>query len=512
MTKPTVCLITPPSVFLLDERVFPNLGVLKVAAALEARGYPVEHLDLDGVANFEQAVEAHFEASPAQYVGITCTTPQLPAAVRVARAIRHVRGASGPQIIVGGPHPTVTLAAVKKAGAAGRAGRALERLKQEFNVVVAGDGEESIFAAIGAAHGSVVDADDAKSPLFLLGKRLEQAPWPARHLLDLESYHYKIDGIPASTLVAQLGCPFKCTFCSGRSSPMLRRVRFRPTEDVLAEVEHLYTRYGFRGFMFYDDELNVSKGMMDLMRGMAALARKHGTEWRLRGFVKAELLTQEQAFAMHEAGFRWLLCGFESGSERILANIEKQATVADNDRAVEFARNAGLKVKALMSLGHAGESAETIADTEAWLLRMRPDDFDATVITPYPGSPYYDESVETIAYTGPGMRDIVPNDQRPVETQKCWTYTHPKSGDRLHMVELDYAETVDFYKGAPGEYRAYTWTDHLSSEDLVRERDALEERVRTELGIPYNAGSPGIQFEASMGQTKLPPSILRSTR
>jgi hypothetical protein len=145
-----------------------------------------------------------------------------------------------------------------------------------------------------------------------------------------------------------------------------------------------------------------------------------------------------------------------------------------------------------MSLGHAGESAETVADTERWLLRVRPDDFDATVITPYPGSPYFDESRET----APGV----------------WTYAHPKSGDRLHMTELDYAETVDFYKGAPGEYRAYTWTDHLAAVDLVRMRDELEARVRADLGIPYNAGAPGVQFEASMGQTKqLPSTILRAS-
>ncbi len=59
MTQPPVCLITPVSVFLLDERVFPNLGILKVAAALEARGIPVEHLDLDGVSNFVEAAAAH---------------------------------------------------------------------------------------------------------------------------------------------------------------------------------------------------------------------------------------------------------------------------------------------------------------------------------------------------------------------------------------------------------------------------------------------------------------------
>ena len=32
-----VCLIIPPSIFLLDERVFMTLGILKVAAVLEQR-------------------------------------------------------------------------------------------------------------------------------------------------------------------------------------------------------------------------------------------------------------------------------------------------------------------------------------------------------------------------------------------------------------------------------------------------------------------------------------------
>ena len=48
----SVCLITPPSAFLLDERVFVSLGVLKVAASLEAAGYEVNLLDLSGVENF----------------------------------------------------------------------------------------------------------------------------------------------------------------------------------------------------------------------------------------------------------------------------------------------------------------------------------------------------------------------------------------------------------------------------------------------------------------------------
>ena len=49
-----ICLITPPSPFLLDERVFMHIGILKVAAMLEKEGYKVDFIDLSGVNNYLQ--------------------------------------------------------------------------------------------------------------------------------------------------------------------------------------------------------------------------------------------------------------------------------------------------------------------------------------------------------------------------------------------------------------------------------------------------------------------------
>ena len=97
---------------------------------------------------------------------------------------------------------------------------------------------------------------------------------------------------------------------------------------------------------------------------------KNGVEFHLRGFVKAELFNDEQARAMRRAGFRWLLTGFESGDDRILTNIRKNATRDDNTRCIETAKKNGLKVKALMSVGHAGESHESIENTKKWLLAL----------------------------------------------------------------------------------------------------------------------------------------------
>lgn len=484
-----ICLIIPPSPFLLDERVFMSLGILRVAAVLEQAGHDVEVLDLSGIENYLEAAVDYAKQTEAVRFCITSTTPQMPSAYKLCKAIRAARVDS--RIVLGGPHPTLTVAAQKKEKIHGRAHRCLEDLLAVFDVVVSGDGERSIFEAIRDDRFGLVDADDPKSEMFLTNASLNELPFPARHLIDMSSYHYTIDGVPATSLICQLGCPFGCGFCGGRASPMLRRIRTRTTESVVAEIKHLHLTYGVRGFMLYDDELNVNPQMVPMMNAITKLQEDLNVSFKLRGFIKSQLFTTDQAQAMYRAGFRWILTGFESGSPRILTNIQKRATREENTRCVDIARKAGLKVKALMSMGHPGESLETIQDTKSWLLENKPEDFDVTIITPYPGSPYYDDAVQ--------LQD------------KSWCYTYPATGDKLYAKEVDYLETADYYKGDPnGGYVSYVWTDYLTSQELVKERDNLEADVRKALAIPYYPSTPAMRFEHSMGQG-LPEKILRKS-
>jgi radical SAM superfamily enzyme YgiQ (UPF0313 family) len=211
-----------------------------------------------------------------------------------------------------------------------------------------------------------------------------------------------------------------------------------------------------------------------------------GIDWQQRGFVKAELFNEEQAEAMFAAGFRWLLCGFESGHPKILKNIAKNATLEQNTNMLRIARKHGIKVKALMSCGHPGDSEETILATRDWLLKEKPDDFDLTIITVYPGTPYFDESVCV---------------GEPV-------YRYETNGDVLYSENTDFHRDMQYYKGSPGEYKSYVWTAHLSREDICRLRDEVEAEVRAKLSIPYPSSAAPINFDHSMG---MGPTILRST-
>lgn len=474
----TVCLITPPSPFLLDERVFCSLGILKVGAVLEHAGYQVDHLDLTGVSNYEDAAADYM--GEAQTFAVTATTPQLPAAVRVRDVLKKSRPDS--KLILGGPHATLVHAAAKRGNE--RARKALGELLERFDVVVAGDGEKAIFEALHAK--GLVDADDTKSALWMTSDDFTESPWPARHLIDMESYHFFLDGTRATSLIAQLGCPMHCAFCGGRNSPMLRQIRVRSAENVVAEMLHLRDRYNISGIMHFQDELNINhRSVTDLLRKMIAT----GIDWKQRGFVKSELFNEEQAELMYAAGFRWLLCGFESAHPRILRNIAKNATVEQNTQMLRIAHKHGLKVKALMSIGHPGESEETIMATRDWLLAEKPDDFDLTVMTIYPGTPYHDQSFTV----GP--------------KEYCFeTY-----GDRLYMDNADFTRDLAYYKGRKGEYKSFVWTDYLTRERLVSLRDEVEDEIRRELKIPFPSSAAAINFDHSIGQG-IPPRILRSTK
>lgn len=466
-------LVVPPSGFQLDERVYPMLGVLKVAQVLDQAGHKVDVLDLSGEPEWRRA-SCGF-AQP-DVIGFTATMPQMPAAVEFAA---YCRGAyPSARLILGGAHPTLVNAAAKRG--VRRSQVMLAQMGDHFDVVVAGDGERAVFKAIEPNSPWLIDADQPETGLFLSKADVAASrnAWPLRSKIDLMSYHHWIDDVPATSVIGQLGCPYQCGFCGGRNSPTFRRMRLRDVEDIVAELTHLHKTYGYRGFMFLDDELNVSKSFPDLLRAIRRRQDVLGVEWRLCGLLKSELFTTEQARLMYEAGFRKLLVGFESGDPRMLDNMRKMATVEENTRAVQIAHEVGLKIKALMSLGHPGESEASIANTRDWLLEVQPDEFDATVITVYPGTPYHDDAVET----APGV----------------WTYT-AKSGDRLHAREIDQLTDTPYYKGIPGQYESFVWTDALTAEELVRLRDAVEADVRARLGIPWPAGAAAIQYEHSMG-------------
>jgi anaerobic magnesium-protoporphyrin IX monomethyl ester cyclase len=494
--KERIGLIIPPSCFLADERVMPSCGILKIAAVLERAEWNLSVIDLSGVSNYVECLEKAIVGEKFLFFGITATSAQMVPTNDICTAIRHV--APETPICIGGPHISAAFASErldKQGTGSGRGIREMAKLKEIADILVAGDGEISVFRVIDAIRNKaplplVINADDPETDMFLTEDLLNNTPLPARHLISMDSYHHFVDGRRSTTFISELGCPYNCSFCGLRNSPSFRRVRARSPENVRDELVHLHQTYGFTGFMDSSDEVNIPTNFQLMMREIIKAQEIVGQDFRLRAFIKSNLFTEEQAKLMYEAGYRHLLVGFESGDDRILTNINKKATRDQNTRCMEIATKYGLGVKALLSVGHAGETEKTIREAEKWLLEVRPEDLDITIITVYFGTPVAD-------FARPHAS--IPN---------AWTYTAPKTKDRLHFYETNFLTDNTYYKGVPKNYRSFTFTDALSCDDIVKLRDETEENVRAKLGIPFYPVTAASRIETSMGQA-LPPNIIR---
>lgn len=438
-----VCLVNVPSPFLLDDRVFAPLGLLQVAAVLEEAGHTVRVVDLGGVSNYTEQMKNSAQEHWDVY-GITATTPQFPMAIDVLKTIRETD--PGKRVLLGGPHATV-----------------MPESCGMFDCVVQGDGELAVLQAIQSDAPKIIDeaSNTTKGEL--------RWHWPARHLIDLESYAYSLRGLKGTSMMLSQGCPYSCSYCCGRLVPYYRRVRSRNIDDVVNEMKHLVVQYDIRAVMAFDDEVNLlNEPLLEFCQKIKPLGMK------FRAFVKANLFTDRQAEAMAEAGFVDVCTGVEAGDDRILGIMNKQTTREINKRFVDLTRKHGMRSKAFCSLGHAGETHESAMNLKDWLLWARPDDFDVTVITVYPGTPLWAERQVVEEKNGTRICKYVKTSRRPDE-----------HGATLFFEEVNYAETFSFYKGRPKEYLSHVWTPDLSKTDLVRLRDQIEDDVRTALTIPY---------------------------
>ena len=167
--------------FILDERVFVQLGILKIASVLEQQHYTVDMIDLSGVENYTDVLTDYVKRNDrADVFGITATTPQVPYAVKIAQHLKSLLPGKQSKIILGGPHVTLMHTAAKreqKKNFAGsdRATKDIEALKGFFDVLVCGDGEIAIFDAIHEDH-KIIDADIAKSKYFLSHQQFTDLP------------------------------------------------------------------------------------------------------------------------------------------------------------------------------------------------------------------------------------------------------------------------------------------------------------------------------------------------
>jgi hypothetical protein len=138
------------------------------------------------------------------------------------------------------------------------------------------------------------------------------------------------------------------------------RFRKRSPELFLDEVEYLRKRYGYRGFLFYDDTIAMDRIHINSIC-QEILNRKLNIVWS--ALARVNTVDREILRLMKKAGCSYISYGVESGSDITLKSLKKNITVAQARTAVAMTAEIGIPFEALFMLSVPGETMEEAIKT-----------------------------------------------------------------------------------------------------------------------------------------------------
>jgi radical SAM superfamily enzyme YgiQ (UPF0313 family) len=165
------------------------------------------------------------------------------------------------------------------------------------------------------------------------------------------------------------------------------KVRLRKVDKVLDEILHIRDRLGATEIFFHDDTVNITvKRMTELSEEF--LRRDANIPWIAN--MRADQSTPEMYRLMKKAGCHKVLLGVESGNQELLDRVEKELDLDQVRQTVRYAREAGIVTHCTFLVGIPGESYQTLCTTRDFIKEIGCDDIQVSVMTPYPGTPFFD--------------------------------------------------------------------------------------------------------------------------
>ena len=240
------------------------------------------------------------------------------------------------------------------------------------------------------------DSEISNTGNFELTHDLDQLPFIDRDLTNWRLYReYNFKRSPYTYIMAGRDCPWhKCAFCAWTT--LYPTFRVRSPENLLNEIGILVEKHGIREI--FDDTGTFPTGgwLEKFCQGM--IDRGYNKELYYSCNCRVDYVKPRTAKLMKKAGFRLLKMGLESANQNTLDHMNKGIKVEQIREGCKVAKEAGLEVHLTMMVGYPWETRDdtlrTLALAKDLMVRGSADILQATVVVPYPGTPFHQEALE----------------------------------------------------------------------------------------------------------------------
>jgi len=206
MSLDKLLLLSLRSPYLDDSKVYPPLGILYLKSAVEQE----TSTEVDLLDDYDLTKPEVFE--PYDVIGLSVMTPQRQEALRVLETVK--KHYPDKIVAIGGPHALHNQEEVTN---------------QAYDYVSINDGQRNLINILNE-KAERVQSDKMNRVDWANQPRPDRTSDKARKFL--ESYHYKLQGKRAGTMLTATGCPEQCTFCFKGETKIMTPKGWRLIKDL----------------------------------------------------------------------------------------------------------------------------------------------------------------------------------------------------------------------------------------------------------------------------------------
>lgn len=236
-----------------------------------------------------------------------------------------------------------------------------------------------------------------ENPPQALVKDLDRLPIPDRSLIKNFRWYLNPPGLlrgefyyGITMMHTSRGCPYKCIFCSSRIIHG-SQIRRRSVQHVLEELAYLVNDFGVKGVWLSDDTFATDiEWLKEFCAQISSRFPKiiWGCQTRANIAQNYEILKMMKA-----AGCVQVDIGCESGSDKVLARLQKGITSKMILKSFENLKKLKMVTYATFILGNPGETLEDIKATDR-VAKKAPGAVSFLTLVPYPGTSLFKMAVD----------------------------------------------------------------------------------------------------------------------
>jgi radical SAM superfamily enzyme YgiQ (UPF0313 family) len=529
-----VCLISAPTANQFDSRVVGELdaartmgelapvGILSLAAVLEAKGLQPEVVDLNRVyyewlqskrsqsnvdTDFCHFAGDYFAGRDFDFFGFSTVCSSYPLTLRIAAEVKRLHRES--VVVLGGPQASVVDVSTMRAF-------------PWIDLVVRGEAEHTLPVLIDALAGNSplaavqgitfrrsedgeIVRNIVRNPAAPLVADLDALPFPAFHLFPDVRFcrHFPLE--------LGRGCPFSCTFCSTNDF-FRRNFRLKSPAHMIAEMRRVRQTYGINSFELVHDMFTVDRKRV-VAFCEALLESKEEFTWGCS--ARTDCVDEELIELMSRAGCRGIFFGIETGSVRMQKIIDKGLELNDSADRVRSCDKFKINTAVSLMAGFPDETMDDLRATAAFFvdsLRYDHADPQLSILAPLAGTPIQKQHEDSLVLND-DVADMSYRGWRQEPQDHALIAAHPEIFSSFYSTPLPYLEREflkelrDFLLNGMRAFRRLLLGLHQDSGNVVDVFQQWQE-WRTKNGARFFNGDRTAYY----AQSNFPADFIRFVR